>query len=157
MENFFSLRPATEDDIAYVCEIERKVHVAPWSEESFRSELGKPYSKFLVMTDDETDSKIAGYIVYWIMLKDCQILNVVVDLPYRGLGLAKKMMNQALSASLRDGVHKIVLEVRKSNLAAVQLYQGLGFAISHVRKSFYSNGEDAYQMELNLEENGIRF
>ena len=91
----FTLRPIAEDDIKPFLEIEKRVHVSPWTEENFRLELSKPYSHFLVMTDDETDSKIAGYIIYWVLFEDCQILNIVVDLPFRGLGMAKKMVRQA--------------------------------------------------------------
>lgn len=147
----FSLRPATPDDLSAITEIERKVHVAPWTEEHFRSELAKPYSQVLLLTDDETDSKIAGYIVYWLMFDECQILNVVVDLPYRGLGFAKDMIRRAVAAAERKGAKKVELDVRKSNQPAVQLYQAMKFVIVHVRKGFYSNGEDAYQMTLFLD------
>jgi len=152
-----SLRPATEDDIAQVAKIEKVVHVAPWSEESFRSELTKPYSQFLVFTDDETDSEICGYIVFWIMLDECQILNVAVDLPSRGLGLAKQMIRKAALLAYQNGIRKMVLDVRKSNLSAIHLYQSLRFAITHIRKNFYANGEDAYSMVLFLDGDPLAF
>jgi ribosomal-protein-alanine N-acetyltransferase len=88
------------------------------------------------------------------MFDECQILNVVTDLPFRGLGLAKEMVRKAISETHRKDLKKLVLDVRKSNEAAIQLYQSLGFSISHVRKSFYSNGEDAYQMALGLGSEG---
>jgi ribosomal-protein-alanine N-acetyltransferase len=147
-----SLRPATLDDIPAIVAIEKKVHVAPWGEENFKFELSKPYSHFLVITDDETDSTIMGYIIYWILYEDCQILNVVVDIPFRGLGLGKQMIRQAAQTALAKGIKKVSLEVRKSNASAIQLYQGLRFLITHVKKGFYSNGEDAYQMVLLLED-----
>ena len=153
----FSLRPATSDDIPAILEMERRVHLAPWGDENFKFELTKPYSQFLVMTDDETDEQIAGYIIYWVLFEECQILNVVVDVPYRGLGMAKKMIRQAAQTALQKGIKKINLEVRKSNTAAIQLYQGLRFVITQVRRNFYSNGEDAYQMTLHLDENLIDF
>lgn len=153
----FSLRPATSDDIPAILDMERRVHIAPWGEENFKFELTKPYSQFLVMTDDETDEQVAGYIIYWVLFDECQILNVVVDNPYRGLGMAKKMIRQAAQSALQKGIKKINLEVRKSNLAAIQLYQGQRFTITQVRRNFYSNGEDAYQMTLHLNENPIDF
>jgi len=152
MEGTRSLRPATLDDVPALLELEKKVHVSPWAEENIKFELSKPYSHFLVMTDDETDSTIQGYIVYWVLYEDCQVLNLVVDLPFRGLGLAKKMIRQAAQTALSKGIKKVTLEVRKSNTSAIQLYQGLKFVITHVKKGFYSNGEDAYQMVLLLED-----
>lgn len=148
----WTLRPAVPDDIARVLEIERQCYPAPWAEENFCTEFAKPYSHFLVLTDDETDSKIAGYIVFWILFDEGQILNVAVDLPFRGQGFAKLMVRQAVKATTYKGKRKVLLEVRKSNLPAVQLYQSIGFVIIHVRKEFYSNGEDAYQMALYLDE-----
>jgi ribosomal-protein-alanine N-acetyltransferase len=151
MELKLSLRPATTEDIPNILAIENKVHVAPWNEGHFLSELTKPYSQFLVMTDDETDELITGYVVFWILFDECQILNIAVDLPYRGLGIAKQMVRKAAALAFKKGIKKVVLDVRKSNMAAVQLYQGMNFSITHIRKGFYTNGEDAYQMTLNLD------
>jgi len=150
-EETFSLRPATEDDISIIVEMEKRAHKAPWAEGHFREELEKPYANFLVLTDDPTDSKIAGYIIYWLMFDECQILDVVVDLPYRGMGFGQKMIRHAVDTAIKKGIRKILLEVRKSNLPAVQLYQKMKFVIIHVRKAFYSDGEDAYQMALYLD------
>ncbi len=133
-------------------EIERKVHKAPWGEDELRAELAKPYCQFLVMTDDETDSVVLGYIVFWLMFDECTILNVAVDLPHRGMGLAKQMIQAVVKQAVRKDIRKILLEVRKSNHAAIQLYQGQNFVITHVRKGFYSDGEDAYQMALFLQD-----
>src|SRR5476651_988648 len=81
-----SMRPATEDDVAEILRIESAVHKAPWTDENIRSEMAKPYARLLIMTDDETDSKVAAYISYWVMFEECHILNVAVDLPFRRLG-----------------------------------------------------------------------
>ena len=80
------MRPATADDLPALLAIEQHVHVAPWIAPHFEAELAKPYSHFLVLTDDETDSEIMGYVVYWVMFDAAQILNVAVALPDRGLG-----------------------------------------------------------------------
>lgn len=157
MESPLSLRPATEDDLKQLAEIEARVHISPWTLEHFRSELTKPYSQVLLLTDDETDSEITGYIVIWFMFDECQILNVVVDVPHRGLGLGKLMIRKAISLAGNKGLRKMSLEVRKGNLPAIHLYQSTGFVISHIRKGFYANGEDAYLMTLSLDTEAIRF
>lgn len=151
----FSIRPATEEDLPKIAEIESRVHSAPWDLSHFREELTKPYSHFYVMTDDDTDEIIVGYIIFWMMGGEgssSEILNVVVDFPYRGLGMAKKLMLRAISTSVHAGAKRMILDVRKSNMSAIQLYQSLRFSITHVRKSFYSNGEDAYGMLLSLDD-----
>ncbi|MBI2711343.1 MAG: ribosomal protein S18-alanine N-acetyltransferase [Bdellovibrio sp.] len=158
MEQKWSLRPATEEDLENVSRIEAKVHPAPWGIQHFRSELTKPYSQFLLMTDDATDQEVAGYIVGWFLFDECQILNVAVSLPFRGLGFAKAMIRKLVTLAVNKNLRKVSLEVRKSNLPAIQLYQSMGFVIVQIRKSFYSNGEDAYFMTLSLEPSDpIRF
>ena len=147
-----SVRPAIEDDVAEIVRIEQAVHVAPWRAENVLAELAKPYARFLIFTDDETDSKAAAYICYWVMFEECNILNVAVDLPFRRQGLAKQLVHLVVREALRGGIKKILLDVRKSNQPALELYQGLRFAITHIRKGFYSDGEDAYQMSLSVNE-----
>jgi ribosomal-protein-alanine N-acetyltransferase len=153
----FSFRPASEEDVTKLLDIETRVHKSPWTAEHFKSEIAKPYSSVWVLTDDETDTDLAGYIVFWMLMDEAQILNVAVDLPYRGMGYAKRMVHQAVSAALKKGIRRVTLEVRKSNTAAIQLYQSQRFVITHVRKSFYSDGEDAYQMGIDLTEAPVEF
>jgi ribosomal-protein-alanine N-acetyltransferase len=44
-----------------------------------------------------------------------------------------------------------MLEVRRSNLAAQKLYESMGFAVTGIRKGYYSDdGEDAFLMALDL-------
>lgn len=146
-----SMRPATEDDLGQLVAIEKRVHVAPWDEAGFSSEWEKPYSQTWVLTDDETDSKIFGYVIFWTIGDAIEILNIAVDLDSRGLGYAKKMLHQVIREALRVSAKHLMLDVRKSNLPAVGLYQRAGFAITQYRKAFYTNGEDAYHMVLAVE------
>jgi ribosomal-protein-alanine N-acetyltransferase len=148
----FSLRPVSVDDIDKILEIEKKSYKLPWTKEQFYEELNKPYSRFLVLTDDETDSLIAGYIVYWIMFDEAHILNVTIDTEWRGLGFAKKLVRTVINESLKKNLKRVFLEVRKSNLGAINLYQSLGFYIDHIKPKFYDDGEDALFMVLILEE-----
>ncbi len=146
-----SIRPVTPDDLDLLVEIEARVHVAPWKRDGFLGEMEKPYSTTWVLTDDETDTKILAYCVFWTMGESIEILNIVVDLPYRGHGFAKKILQSVVREGLKTAAKHLILDVRKSNLSAVGLYQCAGFAITQYRKSFYSNGEDAYHMSLTLE------
>ncbi len=149
----FSLRPATLDDISEILKIEIQSQVRPWSEENFLAEFSKPYSYFFVLTDDESDSILAGFLVAWVMFDECQILNLVVGESFRRAGFASLMIRKCIQLASQKGIKKVVLEVRKSNFPAIQLYQSLRFVIFCVRKGFYSNGEDAYQMILSLDSN----
>ncbi len=150
-----SLRPATEDDLASLAELESRLQIAPWTADHFRTEMAKPYSNVWILTDDETDAVVHGYLVFWLMPDACQVLNIAVDLPHRGLGLAQLMLRRAIDQAIKQNLEKATLEVRKSNVPALQLYQSLNFTIDHIRKNFYSNGEDAYQLTLRINDDAL--
>lgn len=84
------------------------------------------------------------------------ITSLSVMRTYRRMGIAEKLMRQALFA-LRE-VYKaeyVSLHVRQSNRAALHLYRDtLEFEVLSVEKSYYQDGEDAYAMKkvLDLEE-----
>lgn len=149
-----SMRPATEDDLPQILKIENLCYPSPcvaWTAESMVGEIQKPFSHFLLLTDDETDSVVAGYIVYWMLFDECHILNVAIDPQWRGLGLATLLVRNAINAALKKELQRVFLEVRKSNTGAVALYQKLGFFIDHIKPAFYENGEDGYFMVLFLQ------
>ena len=152
-----SIRPMTVDDVQPVLMVEQKNHIAPWNRANFEGEFNKPYAHLWVLTDDETDQTVFGYVVFWHIDSSIEIINIVVDEQYRGLGLAKKMLQHVIQFSLKQSAQKLILDVRKTNQAAVFLYQKVGFVISQIRKGFYSNGDDAYQMSLNLNEAKLDF
>lgn len=59
---------------------------------------------------------------------------------------------RALVVALQQAAHerarpRVLLEVRMDNTAARALYDSLGFTAFHTRKSYYSDGTDALEME----------
>ena len=84
------------------------------------------------------------------------ITSLSVMRTYRRMGIAEKLMRQALFA-LREvyGAQFVSLHVRQSNRAALHLYADtLEFEVLSVEKSYYQDGEDAYAMKkiLKLDE-----
>ncbi len=151
MSDSRSLRPATSDDLEAILAIEARVHAAPWTKANFEGEFQKPYSTTWVLTDDETDTHLFGYVTFWSMGDSVEILNIAIDLPYRGIGLAKFILQSVTREAVRNSAKRLILDVRKSNSAAISLYHRAGFLITQYRKAFYSNGEDAYHMTAELE------
>lgn len=147
----FSLRPATEDDPETLAALDAQVQAAGWGALQFASELGKTHSRVWMLTDDETDSVVAGFICFWVIDETCEILSVGIDPTHRRKGYARLMIREAIKDALRAGAERAILNVRTHNEPALQLYQGLGFTTTHIRKQFYSDGDDAYEMELGLE------
>lgn len=148
---YWTHRPASEDDIEKVAQIEKISIIPPWSQEAFRAELGKKTSHFWVMTDDETDEIVSAYVVFSFPAEQAHIQTVAVAPKYRGSGIGKRLLRQVIAYVMRNGGESIVLEVRKGNSVAVQLYQSLGFMVIHTISKFYPDGEDAYSMIYRTE------
>ncbi len=151
MSETWSERRATEDDVLQVLAIEREWNPAPWSEKGFREELGRTDHDFLVITDDETDAVVVAYGVSARVRVDddaVEILSVAVLKTTRHQGFGSRILQALVRHAFRQGGERIFLNVRRNNQPAIQLYQKNGFRITHVRKGFYTDGEDAYEMTL---------
>lgn len=147
-----SLRPATTDDLTQIVKIESISYPSPWTSQQFQTELSTTHSKILVLTDDETDEFVVGYVIYWVQVEGVSLLNLTVHPEWRGLGNAKRLMRAMINETVRDEIPKILLEVRASNASAIKLYTRLGFKKTHDRKKFYQDGETAIVMELKTSE-----
>ncbi len=146
----YSVRPAASDDLIKIQAIESRVHRAPWTLGHFEQEISKSFSHTWVLTDDESDEEMIGYAVFWQMDQTIELLNIAVDSAFQKQGFAKKILQKIISLGVKKQLKAVKLDVRKSNGAAIQLYQSLGFVILHMRKAFYSDGEAAYHLSLDL-------
>ena len=97
------------------------------------------------------DGKRAGYVGSWLTIPNAEILNLFVSDIYRGNKLGKGLMKEVIDVCLKENIKAITLEVRKSNSYAIAMYKDIGFVVSHIRKKYYENKEDAYLMLLDLE------
>jgi ribosomal-protein-alanine N-acetyltransferase len=92
-----------------------------------------------------------GYCLFVRTEGYTEILLLGVDLTHRGNGFATQLVRKVISISMSEMTRRVLLNVRAGNSAAISLYQKLFFKITHQRKGFYSNGEDAFEMELLLQ------
>ncbi len=135
-----------EEDLEKVMEIERRSFVSPWSEGLFREELWREFSNPLVAVDPDTGETV-GYIVFWVIHDECHILNIAVDPSRRREGIGEKLMKACEEVSREGGASYLYLEVRESNLPAINLYRKLGYRFFGLRKGYYTDTkEDAWVM-----------
>jgi ribosomal-protein-alanine N-acetyltransferase len=52
------------------------------------------------------------------------------------------MMRHVMAEAVRDGARRATLEVRRSNAAAIALYERLGFRVCAVRPRYYSRPDE---------------
>ncbi|RDL38087.1 uncharacterized protein BP5553_05520 [Venustampulla echinocandica] len=80
------------------------------------------------------------------------ITSLSVMRTHRRLGIAEKLMRQSQRAMVETfGAQYVSLHVRVSNNAALRLYRDtLGFKNEKIESKYYADGEDAYNMKLDL-------
>jgi len=98
----------------------------------------------------ENEGRILG-LVFGILLSrsDARILMLAVDPQARGRGLGTVLYREFQRECGLKGIRHITLEVRVSNSVAIHFYERLGFQVTGRVPRYYSNGEDAFRMDLH--------
>lgn len=138
-----------EGDLIEVMGIENEAFSDPWTIDMFYSELFNSFSRIWAVR--ERSGNLIGYICFWRVVDETHILNLAVKNHFRRKGIASKILQFAISYWKKDGVKTVLLEVRRSNMAAQELYEKLGFSVILIRTRYYKKpAEDALVMALEL-------
>lgn len=99
---------------------------------------------FFVARDGRT---IVGYITGYIENDTAYIASIAVDLDYQGRGLGRLLMETVMEKFTQAGINTIGLHVREDNVAAIHLYQSLGFITLDILPDYYEDGSSGLFME----------
>lgn len=130
------VRKMNSRDIASVHQLEKECFSRPWSENSLLNEVDKENSVFLVY---EIDREVVGYGGMYLVIDEGDITNIAVSANHRRKGVAEEILTEMFDIAVKRGIVSFTLEVRKSNKAAISLYEKLGFKEEGCRKNFYDN------------------
>jgi [ribosomal protein S18]-alanine N-acetyltransferase len=131
-----------------ILEIETLSFSAPWSLVGFLQELENPFSHLWALV---FEGVILGYLCFWTVRKEMQLLDLAVHPKYRGQGNGGFLLAKMIDHAASQGISSIWLEVRVSGSAARKLYEKFGFVESGRRKDYYTDPrEDAVIMSLAL-------
>jgi len=143
-----------QDDLDQVIAIEQSSFTMPWSRNLFQAEFRSRNVSLMLAARMPGQNRVIGYIVCWVVSDELHILDLATDPSLRRKGIARRLVLAALKKGYRRGAHRAFLEVRSSNIAALQLYEGLDFTRSMVREGYYDMPvEDAVVM--SLEQDGL--
>ncbi len=120
-------------DLTSVVAVEEKAYPLPWTLGIFRDCLRVGYKAWVVALDNE----IIGYGIVMLSSGEAHILNICIDPAYQKKGLGRYLLRFMLKKSNQTDIDMVLLEVRRSNTAAQQLYQSEGFHELGVRKGYY--------------------
>ncbi len=143
----FSIRNFNLGDLDEVLEIEK----LSFPKDAYTKSLFKEFYKFFSegFFVAEIKGKIVGYIFGYIYRDEGEIVSISVHPDYRGLGIGNKLMETFISLLKNKGGKRCFLQVRVSNITAIEFYKKLGFKILKREKRYYLD-EDAYLMKKDL-------
>ena len=139
-----TLREMTVEDLDQVMELERDLFHVPWTREGYFTFLIRQDTMFLAV---EEKGEILAYCGVLMVLDEGDVLNVAVKRDRQREGIGRFLMESLIRLAGEQGVTTLHLEVRKSNEAAIRLYERTGFARDGIRRNYYTDpAEDAVLM-----------
>ena len=136
-------RLTSPEDLDGVLAVEQASFHNPTTREWYESELERPdvCYVFVIRTHE---ARVAGFCAFWRVADQIHINNLAIRPDHRNRGLGRTLLAHVLGEAEGLGAVHATLEVRRSNTAALRLYEGAGFRLAGVRPSYYTQPiEDA--------------
>jgi [ribosomal protein S18]-alanine N-acetyltransferase len=144
-----SVRPMLADDLDLVMENETRAYEFPWTRGNFSDCLKAGHECWVLMLGQ----RIAGHGIVAVWAGEAHLLNVCVMRDRQGQGHGRSLVTHMLQRARERGAEMVFLEVRPSNIVAIELYRSLGFNEIGLRKDYYparTGYEDAQVMALDI-------
>lgn len=166
-ELHFIIRRANPSDIdAVICLANSSPTAANWNRAAYEAYCGvgetslhsrRPLALFIAATSDNSrgPARIVGFTalssIQLAIGAECDLENMGVEATLRRRSIGRRLLTAGILWCRAQGGSSLRLEVRASNVAALELYGSAGFAASGVRRGYYAEPqEDAIGMCLLL-------
>ena len=138
----------TENDrerMEQVAQMEADVFPDPWSYHEVRSTVRQKHTFCAAAMEGDT---LLGYFLCYYVLDECEIARIAVAESERRRGIGQMLFGFMEQICHEKQLKKMLLDVRKSNQAAIAFYEKNKFGIDGERKFYYGgkNPEDAILM-----------
>ncbi len=125
-------------------------------EVTFGQSLGYSFLKQELLENDfsriyvlEEDQMIIGYISYRVVDDKAELLNFLIRTDYQTQGHGKNLFDFVINELKAEDVKTLILEVRISNLRAINFYEKYGFIEVLTIKNYYQT-EDGKVLLLEV-------
>ena len=131
------LVPMQLQHIGQVSEIHQHINPSPWNLAQWQSCFeNKAYQNWVIVESDAQSQRVVAFACYLVMDVEAELLNIGVAEQNQGKGMGEALLKSSLIL-LPELTEQCFLEVRRSNLPAINLYQKLEFKQLSVRKNYY--------------------
>lgn len=146
-------RLGRDDPLEEVVRLEAASFSSPWSREMLARELrNEEVARVYVLRNRR--SELLAFCACWFVADELHINTLAVRAEVQRRGLATRLIRHVFAEAVAAGVRRATLEVRRSNVAALKLYEGLGFQLQAIRPRYYSDpiedGLILWRQELDL-------
>jgi ribosomal-protein-alanine N-acetyltransferase len=139
-----------KEDLDEVVALHQASVPIPWSAEAFELEIDLPWAHIDLLREPRGGAVLA-LVGFWKVADEVQLLNIATRPDQRRRGLGSRLMRHVINSAAAEGCHRVTLEVRRSNLGAIGLYECFGFREIGNRPRYYPDtGEDALVLALEL-------
>lgn len=146
------LLPMHPEHLSQVMGIENSAYDFPWTEGIFRDCLRAGYSGWVAVN---SIGEVQGYALLSMAVGEAHLLNLCVSPAMQRRGIARLMLEHLLRIVRAARCTVVLLEVRRSNRAAIALYERYGFQRIGLRKKYYpaqdDGREDAFVYAYDIE------
>jgi len=135
-------------EIPQIYQIELSCYPTPWTMDNFTAEIATSSGFNWCIKND--NNILLGYLFSYIIFDEMFITNICIHQNYHNQKIGSSLLKTILSKAATASINKVFLEVREINHFAIKLYISNGFTIDCVKKNFYTNGDTAIFMHLDL-------
>jgi ribosomal-protein-alanine N-acetyltransferase len=144
IKNNIKIERSNVSHIENLAELEKLCFSIPTTKDMLKREIENNNAYYLSAF---FRNNLIGYVGLLAIVDEGQIMNIAVNPKFRNLGVASLLLKNVILFCLKKKIHDITLEVRKTNIAALNLYNKFGFKKEGLRKAYYEdNKEDAIIM-----------
>ena len=126
-----------------------------WSEDVIKADLKNNSQNEITYigafaTNPSMEAPLLGYAVLGREKRSGVLMALLVDKHFHRKGIGSQLLLAVSDCAVYLNMKRLILRVRKSNIAAIALYSAMSFTSERVRQGYYSNGEDAIVMSAKL-------
>ncbi|KPV61646.1 MAG: putative N-acetyltransferase [Candidatus Bathyarchaeota archaeon BA2] len=158
MQKTFTLRRFKPSDLERVMHINRACLPENYTTFFFMDLYQRFPETFIVA---EENGEIVGYVMCRIetgvpgfkllgITRKGHVISIAVLPEHQREGIGYGLMLEAMRSMVNYKAKECYLEVRGSNVPAVNLYKKMGFEIARTIRGYYADGEEAYVMARKL-------
>ena len=158
MQTTFTLRRFKPSDLEQVMHINRVCLPENYTTFFFMN-LYQRFPETFIVAEENGD--VVGYTMCRIetgipsfkllgITRKGHVISIAVLPEHQREGIGYALMREAMEAMVNYKAKECYLEVRASNVPAVNLYRKMGFEVARTMRGYYADGEAAYVMARKL-------